>query len=80
MVVPVCFLSNLKINLNNYNSYGEEHAKGLLIVRVDITDQEKNKEYVAANAQNPSRSMVPVFWCEPVNLKILKVRVDHVMV
>ena len=31
--------------------YGETHAKGYWIVRVDIADQEKYKAYVAANGE-----------------------------
>ena len=43
-------------------------AKGYWIVRVDITDMEQYKKYVAANAAPPAS------WCAPGRLKILKAR------
>ena len=46
-------------------------AKGYWIVRVDITDQEQYKSYVAANAK-PLAKYGARFWCEPVASRIQK--------
>ena len=47
--------------------------KGYWIVRVDVTDLERYKAYIAANAQ-PFKKYEPASWSGPADLKILRAR------